>query len=230
MGVKGGHLRTKLRWSVLAGLLGVGLGLPAGASAQVGTGTVSGAVDHVARLEAITSRIDALEGAMADVASRVALLKDSALSGEVGRTHGLLVHRNRLGSAFRLVAVTYRVDGKTVLERRGPGLDRVKTIPLLAGAMQPGRHRVQVQARVESGTFGIFSYAEGYQFQVESEYEFRVREGRVNRLEVLFMAKPDITLPAEERLTVRYDVSLDSGVPLGSKELTGPTAPGDPSP
>ncbi|HJL43998.1 MAG TPA: hypothetical protein RMG48_22020 [Myxococcales bacterium LLY-WYZ-16_1] len=210
-----GTIASRPSWSpwapaVLWGMLGLAAGPALG---QTGSSTVS---DPVQRLQELNARIDALQGAIANVGARVELLKDSALTGEVGRTHAVIVHRNRLGPAFRLVTVRYELDGELLFERDASSteLDRVKTVPLYAGAMRPGVHQVAVRATVESGTFGVFSYAEGYRFEVRSRYALQVREGRVNRLEVVFFQKPDITLSPEERLAVRYDLAVEAGLPV----------------
>lgn len=206
----------------------IALTLAAAGPAQAQTGTSSATVDHVRRLEALNARIDALESQIADADAQVDLLQDSAISGQVGRTHAVILHRNRLGSAYRIRELRYVLDGKTVYEStENEEGSRVKTVPLYAGFMEEGAHLIEVQAVLEFGSFGIFSYVENYKFRVDSRYVLQVREGRVNRLEVVFLQKPDISLPAEERLAVRYDLSLEAGLPVGGKKLAGQPPAGD---
>lgn len=181
------------------------------------TVTPSDAVqDSVERLEALTAEIDVLTNDIADADSEVSLLKETALTGEVGRTHAAIVHRNSLGPGFKLASVRYRLDGEVLLDRGpdsdGPKLHETKALPLYSGFMTAGDHVIEVEATIRSGTFGIFTYAEGYAFKVQSRYVLRVREGRVNKLDVVFTQKEDISLAPEQRLTVRYDLDLAPGV------------------
>jgi len=106
-----------------------------------------------------------------------------------------------------------KVDGETLLER-SEGLKQSKTIGLYSGFLASGEHLLEVEAMVRSGTFGVFSYAEGYSFNVKSRYVLEVKEGRVNLLDVVFTQKEDISLPPEERLTVRYDLDTKAGLSL----------------
>lgn len=190
-------------------LLVLGLGL----SAEAGAQTSSENMDAVQRLEALQARITALTDQIESADAEVDLLKETALTGEVGRTHVVLVHKNTLGASFKLGSVRYVLDGEALLTRK-EGLERTKTIGLYSGFMDSGEHLLEVEATVRSGTFGIFSYAEGYSFTVKSRYVLKVREGRVNLLNVVFTQKEDISLPPEERLTVRYDIDVQSGLEI----------------
>jgi hypothetical protein len=90
----------------------------------------------------------------------------------------------------------------------------MKVVPLYRGPIAPGDHLIEVEAVVRSGTFGIFTYAEGYRFEVQSKYTLRAREGRLNQLSIVFHQKPDVTLSAEDRLGVRYDLAVEAGTPV----------------
>jgi len=194
---------------VLAGLL-----LPLGAAAQT---TTSSSADPLTELSALEARIDAIESRIVDAAGEVDLLTDTAVTGRVGRTYADIVHRNELGGGYRLQSIRYVMDGRVLFEESpdDPVRSRkLETVPLYRGAIAPGEHLIEVTARVRSGTFGVFSYAEAYKFEVQSKYVLDVREGRLNKLSVVFHQKPDVTLSAEERLGVRYDLEVGDGLPV----------------
>lgn len=190
-----------------------GLLIGADASAQTATSSAS---DPLAELQQLQARIDALEARIVDTSGQVDLLKETAMTGEIGRTYGDIVHRDELGSGYRLESIRYVMDGQVLLERsaeKGRRLREPEVMPLYRGAIAPGDHVIEVEAVVRSGTFGIFTYAEGYKFKVQSRYLLQVREGRLNRLSIVFFQKPDVTLAAEERLGVRYDLAVEAGLP-----------------
>jgi hypothetical protein len=181
------------------------------------------------RLEDLLQKIDRLAGEIEDANLEVDLLKDTALTGEVGRTHGVIMHQNGLGAGYRLEAVRYVLDGRELLKRATPDFDlrRTKVMPIYTGFITPGDHLLEVEARVRSGTFGIFTYAEGYTFQVRSRYILKIREGRRNRLDVVFTQKEDVSLSAEQRLQVRYDFEVKSGLPITTEGRAESSAAGE---
>jgi hypothetical protein len=195
------------RFLVLA--LAVGLSAEAGAQST----TSPEGMDAVQRLETLQARIAALAAQIESADAEVDLLKETALTGEVGRTHVVVLHKDALGASFDLESVRYMLDGELLLERK-EGLGQSQTIGLYSGFLESGEHLLEVEATVKSGTFGIFSYAEAYSFNVQSRYLLEVKEGRVNLLDVVFTQKEDISLPPEERLTVRYDVHTKAGLTL----------------
>ena len=184
------------------------------AAAQTGTASTT---DPLGELQVLQARIDALEARIVDAAGEVDLLKETALTGEVGRTYGDITHRDELGSGYRLQSVRYVMDGRVLFERaadQAKELQSLKVVPLYRGPIAPGDHLIEVEAVVRSGTFGIFTYAEGYRFKVQSKYILRAREGRHNQLSIVFHQKPDVTLSAEDRLGVRYDLAVEPGQPV----------------
>ncbi|MGF1509102.1 MAG: hypothetical protein ACFB9M_06320 [Myxococcota bacterium] len=167
-------------------------------------------------IERLQQEIDLITSEIENANLEVDLLKDTALSGEVGRTHGVIMHQNALGAGFRLERIQYVLDGKTLLDKRTEEFDlrRNKLLPIYTGFMSPGEHLVEVEAAVRSGTYGLFTYVEGYEFSVRSRYILKIREGRQNRLDVVFFQKDDISLPVQERLQIRYDLEVKAGLPL----------------
>ncbi len=184
---------------------------PGPATAQSGT---SSATDPLQELEALEVAIDSIESSISEASDQVDILKDTALSGRVGRTYAKVHHRDLMGSGYKLLSIRYRMDGQVLLERDEKAKPPEKVVPLYEGAIEPGAHLFEVEAVVASGTFGVFTYAQGYEFKVESKYTLRVREGRLNRLSIVFHQKPDVTLPPEQRLGVRFDLEVAEGLPL----------------
>jgi hypothetical protein len=65
--------------------------------------------------------------------------------------------------------------------------------------------RVSLLFRV--GTLGVFTYAEGYKFKVESRYIMKAVDGRMNSLRIVSFDKgeTDVSKQTTDRIGVRYD-------------------------
>ncbi len=57
------------------------------------------------------------------------------------------------------------------------------------------------------GTLGVFTYAEGYKFKVESRYVMKAVDGRMNVLRIVSHDKgqTDVSTQTTDRIGVRYD-------------------------
>lgn len=168
--------------------------------------------DHVASLEALSARADAIERRMKELAERVLLLRETVVTGKVAPTQALVVHRNDLGSSFRMEQVVYTLDGREIFARDDNEgfLDGQREFELVNGALPAGEHELKVSLVIGGSGFGLFTYLKGYRFKVESRYRFVVAEGRLTRLSVIAYEKPDITLEPKDRLAVRYDLEVGS--------------------
>jgi len=58
--------------------------------------------------------------------------------------------------------------------------------------------------------FGVFSYLEGYTFQLRETHSFTITEGKSIRLSVVAFEKGDATTPIEQRPAIRYEQSIDN--------------------
>jgi hypothetical protein len=188
-------------------------GLVATASASAGA-----VGDHEVLVESLQSRLDVLAGRVGRLEDRVGLLRETALGGRIAETRAVIVHKNELGSAFELERARYVLDGGILLEKADANgnLAGAEALVLFDGRIEPGEHLLEVELVCRGGSFGVFSYIQSYRFRVTSRYVMRVREGRTNRLEVVAYQRPDITLEAPERLSVRYDYEVLGGASTGA--------------
>ena len=176
--------------------------------------------DHRVLIENLQGELDRFAGRIAVVSDKVALLRETALGGDIGETRAIIVHKNELGDGFVLERVRYLLDGGVLLDEldENGSFASVAERILFDGRLDAGDHKLEVEVVCRGGGFGLFSYVEAYRFRVKSKYVFRVREGRVNRLELVVFQRPDITLQAPERLTVKYNYQvLEQGSEAGEK-------------
>lgn len=198
------------RWLLGAAGLVLAAASPSGAETLTSTASSAAATDHRVLIESLQGRLDTILGRLDRVADKVSVLRETALGGDVAQTRAFIVHKNELGSAFVLERARYLLDGGVLLDRTDSNgnLSSIDELVLYDGRIGPGDHLIDVELVCRGGGFGLFSYVESYRFRVTSKYVFQVREGRTNRLEVTAFQKPDITLEAAQRLTVRYDAEV----------------------
>jgi len=174
--------------------------------AKAASVSASAAKDHQAQLVLFQERIADLTRRIELAEGRAGSLKGSAMSGKVGRTHALIVHKNEMGRDMRLSHVTYILDGRVILDRDNAD-DRLsgdEPLELFNGPIQAGDHVFQAKIVVRGQAYGPFTYLEGYKFTITSKSVFQIVDGQSNQLVVAPRQKDDITLEPKDRMTIEY--------------------------
>jgi hypothetical protein len=140
------------------------------------------------------------------------LLAESVLQGVIAGSKTVVVHRNEMGSSFRLVRAVYALDGAPIFSRQDDSgeLDREREIELFSGSIVPGEHTLSVSLEYRGHGYGIFSYLKGYRFKVRSSHTFTATEGKLLRVRVTAYEKGGPTTPLEERPDIRYVERVDA--------------------
>ena len=78
--------------------------------------------------------------------SRLVLLKETVLRGKIAGSKAVLVHKNEMGSSFKLEQAIYSLDGNQIYNKRDQDGDLAdkETLELFNGAIVPGKHNVSV--------------------------------------------------------------------------------------
>ena len=194
---------------------------PAGQAAPTVTSTRTArtVADHQAQLNAFRLRIEALRSKLGGVEARVAGLKQTVLVGAVMATRARLVHRNEMSGSFRLEKAVYRLDGEVIFSRESDDeLSDSDEIVLFDGPLKAGAHAVDVEMVFRGSAVGVFTYLQGYKFNVRSRYQLDVVEGRNTVLKIVAFEADDLTVEARQRFKVRYDVEVNDDAPLPVSE------------
>lgn len=166
--------------------------------------------DHKAQLNAFRLRIEALRSRVGGVEARVDGLKQTVLVGAVLATRARLIHKNEMSGNFELERAVYRLDGDVIFSQTADeGLSDSKEIMLFDGPLLSGAHAVDVELVFRGAALGVFTYLQGYKFNVRSRYQLDVVEGRNTVLRIVAYEADDITSDAKERFKVRYDVEIN---------------------
>ena len=217
-----------------AAIPGAGEGSQEGAAVEPG---VDGAVDREAlraqgnldlKLRAIEERVNALKEKIFESKARLVQLQEVVLHGTISGAKAVLIHRNEMGSSFRLVRAQYALDGAPIFNRvdHGDGkLDDQEEIEIFNGNIAPGNHQISVYLEYQGNGYGVFSYLKGYRFRVKSSYTLNAEEGKQTIVRIVGYERGGLTTELKDRPAVRFDVEVQkalrnetSGAKAGSSD------------
>ena len=165
--------------------------------------------------EAYRLKISELEGRVNDLKekifrskTRLAILKETVLSSSIAGAEAAIIHRNEMGSSFRLEKASYSLDGQpmeTLAEEKDVKQEEVE---IFNGPITPGNHTVSVVMTYRGNGFGIFSYLRGYVFNLRSSHTFNAEEGKLVRVRVVGYEKGGITTDLKDRPDIRFEDQL----------------------
>jgi len=164
------------------------------------------------RLRDLEQRVNELKEQIFRSKARLSLLAETVLQGVVAGAQARIVHENKMGSSYRLVKVTYALDGAPIFTKADEegGLGEREQFDVYHGSIVPGEHTLTVQLEYRGHGYGIFSYLKGYRFKVSSSHTFTAPEGKAATLRVVGYEKGGPTAPLEERPAIRYVERVDT--------------------
>ena len=162
------------------------------------------------RVRDLEERVNQLKMRIYQSKARLVRLQEAVMHGVVSGARARLVHRNEMGSTFRLQVAHYFLDGAPLKQMSNVdgSLAGQKEIELFQGQIVPGNHQLSVNLVYAGNGFGIFSYLKGYRFKIRSSYTFSAEEGKFTEIKVVGFERGGITTDLRERPTVRYDVDV----------------------
>jgi hypothetical protein len=189
------------------------------------TDTPEGVDSSQRESEIYGARIDGLQGDVDDLKERIfrskarlSVLKETVLHGVLAGSKVVIVHRNLMGSQFRLTKLAVVLDGAQIYARTDDSgaLDQEDELTVLDGNIVPGPHTITVELTYQGQGFGIFSYLNGYTFESRSSYNFTAPENGAVRLMSSGFEKGNLTTEMKDRPSVDWqEIPLDaSGKPL----------------
>lgn len=132
------------------------------------------------RVRDLETKIDDLKERVFRSKSRIVLLKETILSGNLAGSRAVIRFENDLGSAYNLRRALFSVDGARVfneLDRDGD-LSRANELEIFSGPVNPGTRTVSINLELQGSGYGVFSYAQGYEFDLRFSCNFTAEEGR----------------------------------------------------
>ena len=122
-----------------------------------------------------------------------------------------------LGETFSLELVEVRIDGRIALQCGGAGakLDARSPLTLYRGSAGPGEHELALRLVYRSNGAGIFSYLQGYTFDVKSTREVDLPPAGIVSAQAIAREGGGPMTPLEERPQVRWEELGAGDLPPG---------------
>ncbi len=112
------------------------------------------------------------------------------------------VFRNKVGSWYLLQKVTCYIDGVEAFAKAGD----FKEAELFDGPLPVGEHVFTVVAEYQGEGGALFSYLDGYGFNVKAGSNFNVEAGREAKIEVTAYERRGATTKFEDRLALSIEI------------------------
>jgi hypothetical protein len=208
-------LRT--RWPIPLLAVGVPLvawgqdGPPAVKEEALTTPGEDATTDFNKELYTVEEKVDALKERVFRSKATLQLLKEIVIEGSSSGSRATIWHVNKLGTAYRLEAITYLLDGQTKFQKADPAgsLSDSKEFKIHDGALPPGNHNLSVDARIRPTGFGVFSYARNYEIGLRSNWSFVAELGRACTIRAILSDKGGVANSFEERAKVDFELKCE---------------------
>ena len=192
-------------------------------SSDAAAGVVDGAT-YLVRLRDLEQRVDELKEQIRRSHTRLSLLSDTILAGGVGGARAEITFINDMSNVFQLTRALFLLDGAVQNNKQDEtgALAEQKEIPVFSGSIPPGDHTLQVLVQLRGHGFGVFSYLQGYRFEIRSSHSFTVTEGKTIEVRAIAYEKGGVTVPLEQRPAMRYFERVRTSVQGDKGPMTAP--------
>lgn len=161
------------------------------------------------RVRELETRLDDLQERVFRSKSRIALLRETVLAENLAGSRAVVTFENDLGGAYNVERVIFSVDGSQVYSDVAPnGAIDATGLEVFSGPMAPGTHTVSVILGLRGSGYGIFSYAEGYEFDLRFSCQFTAEEGRTTLVTVRSFESGNMFTAHEDRPDGICEVSM----------------------
>ncbi len=174
------------------------------------------------KLRGLEERVNELKEKIFRTKARILQLQETVVSGAIGAgARAVILHRNEMGGAFKLLSVQYALDTAPIFKKVDVNgdLDGIEEREIHSSNIVPGNHNIAVQMTFQGQGYGFFSYVKGYKFKVTSSYTFTAEEGKVITIKVVAFERGGVTTKLEERPAIRYDIEIEKLTPAKARTL-----------
>jgi len=158
-----------------------------------------------AKFGEIEEQIDKLKEDVFGSKTRLMLLREQVLHNVVAESRLVLIHENDLGMGFKLDRVIYYLDNNKIYFADGEtgqlsGKDRFL---IYDGALVPGNHVLKVEMTY-GGSGGVFTYVDGYKFDVKSSFTFFASKGKILQINATGYSKGGAFAEYDKKPGIKY--------------------------
>lgn len=161
------------------------------------------------RVRELETQLDDLQEDVFRSRSRIALLRETVLAENLAGSRAIVTFQNDLGAAYNIERAIFSVDGSQVYSQADPsGRIDGDGVEVFSGPMAPGTHTVSVTLGLRGSGYGIFRYAEGYEFDLRFSCQFTAEEGRTTLVTVQTYESGNVFTAHEDRPDGLCEVSM----------------------
>lgn len=166
------------------------------------------------RIQELETKIDDLKEKVFQSKTRIVLLRETLLSGNLAGARAILIHKTELGSAFKLREALYSLDGTKVFGQvdKDDTLANKRTFEFYNGTVPPGTHNISVYLKYQGSGYGVFTYFDGYEFEIRSSCQFKAEEGKIAQVRVVAFEQGNAATSKENRPYTRCEVQYFDNV------------------
>ena len=162
------------------------------------------------QIQKIEAQVNELKEEIFRARTRLAILKETVLASGLAGTEVEIIHRNEMGSSFKLERILYILDGSPIrqaVDKNGK-LDQQEEIEIINGPITPGNHTLQVELIYRGNGYGVFSYLQSYRFTLNDVHTFRSEEGKRVVIKAIGYERGGITVDLQERPDIRFEKTI----------------------
>jgi hypothetical protein len=182
-------------------------------------------------IQELETKVDDLKEKVFQSKSRVVLLKETVLGGNLSGSRAMIVHSNEIGGNFRLRRAMFSLDGNRIFDESGQNekLEREK-FKVYDGNIGSGSHNVSILLEYQGSGYGVFNYMKAYEMKITSSCQFEAEPGKATVLRVAAvknggaveeaMKNADVRCKIETTDISQQEVQSDSGEGAGGEKLS----------
>lgn len=162
------------------------------------------------KIQELETKIDDLKERVFQSKTRIVLLRETLLSGNLAGARAIVIHKTDMGRAFKLREALYSLDGSKVfgqVDRNGSLADK-NSFEVYNGGIAPGNHNLSIFLKYQGSGYGLFPYFNGYDFDIRSSCQFKAEEGKISQIRVVAYEKGNAATSKEDRPFTRCEVQF----------------------
>lgn len=162
------------------------------------------------KIQELETKIDDLKEKVFQSKTRIVLLRETLLSGNLAGARAIVIHKTDMGRAFKLREALYSLDGSKVfgqVDRNGSLADK-NSFEVYNGGIAPGNHNLSIFLKYQGSGYGLFPYFNGYDFEIRSSCQFKAEEGKISQIRVVAYEKGSAATSKEDRPFTRCEVQF----------------------
>lgn len=178
------------------------------------------------RIRELETKVDDLKEKVFQSKTRIVLLRETLLSGNLAGARAIIIHKTELGSAWKLKQAYYALDGTKLYNKVDEGGDLAdrRVFQVYDGSVAPGNHNLSVLVKYQGTNVGLFPYFKGYDGDIKSSCDFRAQEGKVAQVKVSVYPEGGIAESIEKRPMVKCEVEYFDNIRQEGTEAQADTA------